>query len=228
MLVRSVADAVALVRQEIGVEIAGTPEQVQDAYRLRHQVYCVEHGYEDGAAGLETDAFDANARHALLRHLQSGEIVGTVRVVLPKPDAPNDSFPMQHLVDPALLDDVPLGSTAEVSRFAISKHRRDISRSSVALMRVGLMRGITQISWQAGMTHWFAVMEPTLHRLLQTTGVHFHGVGPLVEHHGLRQPSYANIGVLLDRMAEEQPTIWNYITNAGAWCPWASHRLIAA
>jgi N-acyl-L-homoserine lactone synthetase len=228
MLVGSIADAVSLVQQEIGVELADTPEQIREAYRLRHQVYCIEHGYEDGASGLETDTFDTNARHVLLRHLQSGEIVGTVRVVLPKPEALNDSFPMQRLVDPSLLDAVPLDSTAEVSRFAISKHRRDISRSSVGLMRVGLMRGIAQVSFQEGMTHWLAVMEPTLHRLLQATGVYFDRVGSLIEHHGLRQPSCANIGMLFDRMAAEQPVTWNYITNGGAWCPWMSQRRVAA
>ena len=43
---------------------ADTPELIRQAQRIRHQVYCVENGFEksseefEGSEGLETDEFD--------------------------------------------------------------------------------------------------------------------------------------------------------------------------
>src|SRR3954454_1724840 len=40
----------------------------------------------------------------------------------------------------------------------------------------------------AGLTHWCALMEPSLVRLLYATGVHFAPLGPMVDAYGRRQP----------------------------------------
>src|SRR3954451_14869154 len=41
-------DAIALVKQELIVEVARTPEQILDAKQLRYRVYCEERGFEPG------------------------------------------------------------------------------------------------------------------------------------------------------------------------------------
>src|SRR6185312_8248154 len=155
------------------------------------------------------------ARHVVLQQRQTGRVVGTVRLVMASSKAPYESFPMQRLCAPSVLPRVPIMTTAEISRFAISKDRGGMSQAAVSLMRLGLVQGIIRLSSEAGLTDWFAVMERSLLRLLQSTAMHFQAVGPLVEHHGVRQPAYANISKLLSRMRREQPQIWNFVTEGG-------------
>jgi N-acyl amino acid synthase of PEP-CTERM/exosortase system len=95
-------------------------------------------------------------------------------------------------------------------------------------MRLGLVQGLVRLSDQAGVTHWFAVMERTLLRLLQSTAIHFHPVGPLVEHHGVRQPAYTHLGAMLSRMRLEQPQVWDFITEGGRLGQSATDYLLAA
>jgi N-acyl-L-homoserine lactone synthetase len=213
----SFAEAILAFEEEFAVELVNTPEIAQEAFRLRHQVYCLERGYEPDRGGVEVDEFDANARPVLLRRRSTGEVVGTVRLVLFSPGAVESSFPMQRVCEAPLLSDLPLSTTAEVSRFAISKQRRGANRAGDALMRLALIRGLVQVSYEIGITHWCAVMERTLLRLLQSSGIHFQPLGPLVEYHGLRQPSAGNLDAILDRMKREQPTIWHFVTAGGSF-----------
>jgi N-acyl-L-homoserine lactone synthetase len=208
-------DAFAAVRNEVTIQVADTPELVREAHRLRYQVYCVERNYEAGQAGLEIDEFDERARHVVLCQRRTGEVVGTARLVLPCPTALQDSLPVQRVCDPTLLPRIPLATAAEVSRFAICKDRRGLSPAAVSLMRLGLVQGLVRLSDEAGLAHWFAVMERTLLRLLRSSAIHFQPVGPVVEHHGLRQPAYIHVGAMLSRMRREQPKIWDFITEGG-------------
>jgi N-acyl-L-homoserine lactone synthetase len=203
------------LRESFIVERADTPDLIHEAHRLRHQVYCVERGYEAGEDGLEIDAFDARAHHAVMRHRDSGEVVGTVRLVLPSIAGIGDCFPMQSVCDASLLRHLPIPTTAEISRFAISKRRRDGAGDSSAVMRLGLMQGIVLLSGELGITHWCAMMEPSLLRLLQVSAIHFDPVGPLVDFHGMRQPSVGNVDGILDRMAREAEEVWEFITDSG-------------
>jgi N-acyl-L-homoserine lactone synthetase len=216
MFISSIVPAVEMIRDEFTIEIANTSERAFEAYRLRNQVYCRERGYFADEAGLETDEFDVRSHHALLRVNSSGEVVGTVRLVLSSPEKPQDSFPMQHVCS-SLLPYVPLRSTAEISRFAISKERR--TSLPVPMMRLALMKGILRLSTELKLTHWCAIMEPPLLRLLQATAIHFRPIGPLVDHHGLRQPCFNGIDAVMARIEEEQPVIWNFLTDYGAIWP---------
>ena len=200
---------------EFAVEIVDSARQLEEAYRLRYQTYCVERGFEASTTGLEIDDFDHRARHVILRHRRSGEAAGTVRLVVPDPEAPLNSLPMQRLCEAHHLQSLPISSTAEISRFAVPKQSRNMAGASAALMRLGLMRGILKMSRELDLTHWCAVMERSLLRLLKSTAMHFHPAGPLIEHHGARQPSYANIEKILARIHREQTAIWDYVTELG-------------
>ena len=122
---------------------------------------------------------------------------------------------MQRLCNTDLLRMLPLASTGEISRFAISKELRDAGCAGNALLRLGLMQGILRLSVGMGITHWCAVMEPTLLRLLRVSGIHFQSLGPAIEHHGLRQPSFGCIGTVLARIKRERPAAWDYFTDGG-------------
>lgn len=221
-----IAEAVAVVKEEFLIEIADTPELTEEAYRVRHQVYCIERGFEAGDKGFETDEFDVRAPHVVIRNRASGDVVGTVRLVLPSLEAPRSSFPMQSACDAPLLHHIPLRTTAEISRFSLSKDRRARSVFSAGLMRLGLMQGIVRLSGNFGLTHWCALMEPSLLRLLRSTAIHFHPLGAMVEHHGIRQPSYGSINDILGRMNQEQPVVWDFITGNGRF--WSQGAALVA
>ena len=120
--------------------IADTPELLREAHELRYRVYCLEmSGFEDPKEhpdGLEKDAYDVSSVHGLLIHRASRQATGTVRLVLPRIDAPEHSFAIQSVTDhPALKDPCEFPhTTAEVSRFCIS---RQSSCSSVAGLKFG-------------------------------------------------------------------------------------------
>jgi len=202
--------------QPFTIEIVTTPRQLHEVFRLRHQVYCVERGYEPGDDGEETDEYDPRSRHVLLRHTSDGEVVGTVRIVASNRANPGDSFPTQRLCEPSLLRQLPLATTGEVSRFAISKQRR-MGCTDAILLRLALVRGLVQISSEMGLTHWLAVMERSLLRLNERNAIYFDPIGPLVSYHGIRQPSSAALVQMLGRVRAEQFPTWDFLTAGGRW-----------
>ena len=208
------ADAFAAASKELVVEVATTPEQILEAKRLRYTVYCEERNFLPGENGIEEDEFDSHSRHILVRSRATGEVFGTVRVVLSKADG-TVSFPMQNVCEPHVLRSVPFAGTAEISRFAVKRDRTGISPAASALMRLYLIQGIVQVSGELGLTHWCATMERTLIRLLRSTGIYFQALGEPIEYHGLRQPAVWPLSSGFAQMHNEQPHIWNFLTNNG-------------
>lgn len=223
-------------------QLANTDELRDSAYRLRYRVYCIENPFEDPAAnpdGREVDAFDQHSAHSLLVYRPTGLPAGTVRLVLPRADCPHDSFALQRVCQDPLLRDserFPVHKTAEVSRFCISKEFRrrlgdescgdgehadtpemsvDEERRILPHLSLGLIESLVRMSVRNGITHWCAVMEPTLLRLLTRLGIHFDPIGPLIEYHGRRQPCYIPLEKLLPRAKRERPDVWDVITRGG-------------
>ncbi|MBL8838994.1 MAG: PEP-CTERM/exosortase system-associated acyltransferase [Alphaproteobacteria bacterium] len=218
-------------QQHFRVVMADTADLRNESFRLRHKVYCVEHGFLDALDhpdGRERDEYDSHSLHALLQHQETGRFIGTVRLVLPRPRAERYVMPMAGLCgDPRFLSGrlLPLASTAEVSRFAISHElRRELmaggascaQQRRVAMnLTLGLMTGVLQLSVAAGITHLCAVMEPALLRLLARQGISFAPLGPLVEYHGLRQPAYGLVRQIVDDLRETHPEHWDIVTDDG-------------
>jgi N-acyl amino acid synthase of PEP-CTERM/exosortase system len=225
---------------------ADTPELVEAALRLRYQVYCVEHPFENPAEhpdGLERDPYDAQSVHCLLIHRPTGLVAGTVRLVLPWRNAGPWDLPILATCDhPTLFDErtLPRARTAEISRFAISKDFRrraeDVSgpagipgsspidaRRVIPHIALGLMKAVVWMSHQHQATHLCAVMEPALLRLLGRFGMSFTPLGPLVDYHGKRQPCYAPLDHLLRGIHDRDPEVFDLLTDAGRY-----HQLSAA
>jgi N-acyl amino acid synthase of PEP-CTERM/exosortase system len=206
---------------------ANTLERVRIAQRVRFQVYCIENPHEKcvDPNGLESDEYDAHAVHSLLIHRASDTALGTVRLILPLPDAPGRSFAVQRIMDVDALSEfqrLPLRTMGEVSRFSISRQFRRAAEASVGapfignsgpLMRLGLIQALVQMSAHHGITHWCAAMEPTLLRMLAAMGIRFRPVGPLVEYHGIRQPCYCVVSDILKSVRDERPTFWSVLTD---------------
>jgi N-acyl amino acid synthase of PEP-CTERM/exosortase system len=221
---------------------AGSSALIRIAQAIRYQVYCLERKFENEAEhdnGLECDDFDPQAVHALIFHRPTSEAIGTARLI---PLSGMDMLqPIRQLLHDNGLrarDHVPLATTAEVSRFAISNkfRRRGGDDAGVApecrssLPCLGLIQELVRQSRARGLTHWAAVMEPKLLRMLAAMGIHFTPVGPLVSHHGLRQPSYCNLSEMLERLKAERPEHWMVVTQGGALVPqqWAQQARRAA
>lgn len=224
-------DLYARFKDSFRAVIADTPALVGHALALRYQVYCVERHFEDPQAhpdGLERDALDASSIHTLLLFSGEAEPIGTARLILPLPGA---ELPIENLlrqIAPAYQAEFPVESTGEVSRFLISKSHRqravNIARSErmaggsdlyTFLPCLGLVQALLRASVAVGTTHWAAVMEPKLLRLLAALGIHFHSVGPLVSHHGIRQPSYCGLEEMLAQLLQEKPAHWAIVTDDG-------------
>lgn len=205
------------------------PDVLQLAHRLRYQVYCVEKRFEeaaDYADQLERDEYDAHAAHGVLVDRLTQEPVGTVRLILPVPNAPNESLPMQRVCQSSMLKNLlPLKSTAEISRLGISRQcAGDTARASALrhrasrhspLMRLGLMQMAVRMSVQNGITHWCAIIEPTMIRMMAAIGIYAQPIGRLVEYHGWRQPCFCNLADALRDAKRDRPAFWEVLTDGG-------------
>ncbi len=187
----------------------------QAVYRIRHEVYCRDLGWEPVRDdGLEQDEFDAQSIHCLLRRKGTGEPVGCTRLILRRPGPGSEPLPFEHhcdkalhrhLVDPAAL---PPEQQAEVSRLAVMRNyrqRKGEQDSAVALsdddfasrgpqsrfpyIPVGLYLGVASIAQRLGREYVFVLTEPRLARHFSRIGFAIDTVGDAIEHRGLRAPS---------------------------------------
>jgi N-acyl amino acid synthase of PEP-CTERM/exosortase system len=218
---------------------ADTPDLLRQAHQLRYQVYCVENAFEDpsrGRDGLEFDEFDSHSVQAILFHRLSSRTVGTIRLVLHEPGARCGTLPIHRVCKDARLCDpefLPLETTAELSRFAISKAFRQRCddaqygrayepeeliadpRRVIPHITLGLMAVALQMGNLHGVENVCAVMELPLLRLLARFGLYFKLIGEPVEYHGWRQPCYANVEELIAGVEAERPDVWEVITDCG-------------
>ena len=201
--------------QGLRVEIARTARAVREAQALRHRVFCQERHIFQVEFGrtTESDEFDPRAVHVLIRDEEDDEVVATSRVVTASSEPGALCLPMQRYCSPSLFRDLPMASVGEISRFAISKHARSRSGAAGPLLRLGLLQGILHVSLEMGLTHWCALMERSLIRLLGATGVHFEPLAPMVEACGLRQPSVATISHALAHGRWQKPEYYRLVSS---------------
>jgi N-acyl amino acid synthase of PEP-CTERM/exosortase system len=226
--------------QSCDVRPAAVAEEIDQCLRLRYQVYCLENPFEDPAVHAserETDRYDCHSIHSLLRHKPTGQPIGTVRLILPRLGVPQGSLPIQTLCPGARFANparIPWAGTAEVSRFCISKAARqrcfgppgsdgrlaDGDKELMPLFTLGLIRGLVEMSAKHNIRHWCIVVEPALLRFLKRLGLSFELLGPMVEHHGQRQPCHADLNRLLTQCQTLRPDVWAVITDEGRlWAP---------
>jgi hypothetical protein len=55
--------------------------------------------------------------------------------------------------------------------------------------------------------------------MLASMGVRFHPIGPLISHHGLRQPSFCYLPDMLRDLARTKPDHWAVVTDRGQLAP---------
>ena len=196
----------------------------------------------------EFDNFDCRSAHAIIRHRPSGNTAATLRLVLPDPDNLQILFPIEtHCSDYArlvssLLRGVPRHSIAEISRFAISKdfkrrfgeagtvagigpdHEKYLGKDLggkrvIPHLILGLFAAVFRMSVERNITHWYAVMDLSLLRLLSRFGIDFIPVGDMVDYHGLRQPCFGIVEEAVNKLWTKHLDAWKLVTLDGAIWP---------
>ncbi len=130
----SQTDVSSTFNSVFSVQLATSPETINEVFKLRYQVYCIDRPFEDPncfADKREHDAYDPRSVHGLIRHRISGDSVAAVRLVMAG-DHPNDrDFPMEapciHRMDAraqTAIADAPREQIAEISRMAVSREFR--------------------------------------------------------------------------------------------------------
>lgn len=116
------------------VQLATSPEIINEVFELRYQVYCIDRPFEDPACFAdkrEHDAYDTRSVHALIRHRMTGDSVAAVRLVMAGDNPERADFPMEgpcvHFMDQPARDAIAgahRGHVAEISRMAVSREFR--------------------------------------------------------------------------------------------------------
>ena len=221
--------------------IPATSEELKtEVYKLRYQVYCVENNFEnpeDYPDEMEFDEYDRHSIHYLIRHRNLGIYIATTRIILSDDSNPERLFPVEahsRIDNVNLLKTIPRHNLAELSRFCVSKgfkrrknerqlltstdsdselpYRKEVQRRSSHLT-LALFACAIKMSSENNIHYWYAIMEPALMRVFSALGVHFVGIGPLVDYHGLRQPCVIKIDDLLDSVAKKDLNYWNMLVH---------------
>jgi N-acyl-L-homoserine lactone synthetase len=121
------ADLIDLFNRYFEVVYADTPEKKRECYRLRYEVYCKEAvipGFDasDYPNGEERDEYDERSLHCLLVHKATSVNAGTVRIILPDPNSPDERFPVEKVAGDFFTGDMRV--QANVSRARIGEISR--------------------------------------------------------------------------------------------------------
>lgn len=220
---------------------AALDEALQDeAFRIRHEVYCEDLGFEPlRPDGRETDAYDAHSIHCLLRTVGSPhQRVGCARVVLTDPQDRSAPLPFERacaatldrtIIDPAAL---PRDRIGEVSRLAVHRtyrRRKGEERSSVnniddrdfgtkeqprfPYIPVGLYMGTIAVAARRGIDTLFVLTEPRLASHFAKLGVKITRIGDPIEHRGTRIPSMIDVRDVIDNMRLLMKPLWREVAS---------------
>ena len=217
-----------------------SPELVRRCQRLRYTIFCKEYSILDSTnyeQHVEADIYDKRSVHGILRYRRTQTDIATVRIILCDKQQPHSPFPIESfdILRRKLRDQnwrVPRQVLGEISRFCVlryfrrrrgeSQHLHGISDAFCdydwhALNRwyphitLGLFRLVVQLSRKNGVHYWYAVMEPSLIRVLSRVGIEFTPVGPLVEYNGLRQPCVGYVDDILAGIDRQRPEVLEFI-----------------
>lgn len=208
----------------------------EQVFRVRHSVYCEDLGWEPVRAnGLETDAFDPQSIHCLLRHVPTGAMVGTTRLILADDD-PSHELPVEsscrdtinrQLLDPRVLPRLQVG---EVSRLAVARQFRQRkgeaetaggvseddfmprgAMSRFPFIPVALYMGAAAVAQRLGREYVLVLTEPRLALHFSRIGFDIQKIGEGIEHRGLREPSLLRTSKVIAGLRPLIQPIWSIV-----------------
>jgi N-acyl-L-homoserine lactone synthetase len=188
-----------------------TEEELNDVFKVRYMVYCLERGYEkpeDYPNGFESDEYDPYSIHFIV-YVDSLPI-GTARLILRNPF----DFPIErycHVDMKSICTDT--SKVAEISRLAVSSEVTKGCSIKKTLIMFNLIREIYLTTKVLNIEYVFAAMGKGLERMLKKCGIMFLNIGDPVEYHGIRIPYYAHIDELMSGLSQNQMDIFQFLSS---------------
>lgn len=202
---------------------AYTDELRNEAFRIRHQVYCEDLKFEsERTSKLETDDYDAHSLHLLIRFIKTNEFVGCTRIILPQSDASGYSLPFEKMcaatLDRSIIKSLPRDCIGEVSRLAVIsrfRRRRGDIKASVTIsdedygtieqprfpfIPIGLYVGTIELARVHGVNYLFMLTEKRLASHFERLGANVQFIGDSIDHRGRRIPLMLNINEIINNM----------------------------
>jgi len=203
--------------------IANTDELRSDVYRLRYQVFCEKLGYcMDHRDGLESDEYDRDSLHVLLRERAAQIPLGCFRLVMPQRSGriwlPFDLYGVPH-VDRSLFNwnHVNHARSVEVSRLALNAPSDRLAEHankgvSTPFLATALFYAVTAMVVRLNVENVFMVIEPCLGRLTARFGIKLDQISPPFEYYGQRA-AFTTTGLRMNAESLTLKTPWRRLYN---------------
>ena len=191
---------------------------LQESFRLRYQVFCLEKcllGSDYCKDGLEFDEYDKHSLHSLIRYKPTHAYIGSVRLICVDPNNINKPFPIEKVAANNFihnifdLQELPRHQTAEISRITILPEFRP------KLAVLSLLRAIFKMCNENSLTHLYAAMETRMQRILVRIGINFFPISPIIQYHGERQCFFGVVDDIIAELYRTHPVIWEAVTDSG-------------
>ncbi|EGD56942.1 GNAT family N-acetyltransferase [Gordonia neofelifaecis] len=131
------------------VLVSENPSDIEDAQRLRYDVFNNEPGYSDGIgdvdSGRDADGFDEYCEHMLVRHMPTGALVGCARVLPPPRAIAAGGWYSATEFDLAELEGIR-GETVEMGRAVVDPAHR--SGSVTAMLWAAVLNYLEEGSYR--------------------------------------------------------------------------------
>jgi N-acyl amino acid synthase of PEP-CTERM/exosortase system len=219
------------------IERAVSGELRDEAFRIRHAVYCEELAFEPVRPDRrERDEHDAHAEHILIRTVQTGVAVGCARVIIPP--AEDYSLPVERSVEwkakRPLLDLHGRPRIAELSRLAVvpqfrrraGEQGRPIALSDADFgtsmqprfphIPVGLYLGALAVAYERSIAALVVLTEPRLASHFGRLGVRLAQLGPPIEFHRWRAPYIMQVPEIVGALPAVVRALYGVIQGAVA------------
>ena len=199
----------------------------EEAFKIRHNVYCEELAFEDiKEGGQEKDEFDDQSVFSLIKHKPSDAYTSCVRMVKIQQEGqilPIEKFCLDSITNeelhPSRFKRSELG---EISRLAVKadfrRRKTDKFKGSATgaieentysevelrcfpFIAIGLYMAAATMAIDLGVKHVYVMMEPRLARSMKFVGIKFQPLGEPIEYHGLRAPYYINPEIFLSNLS---------------------------
>lgn len=220
-------------------QIAVNKKLQEEAFKIRHTVYCEELAFEEiKEGGQEKDEFDKQSIFSLIKHKPTNNYTSCVRLVqiLQKEQLlPIEKYCLDSITDEKLHPrNFNRNEICEISRLAVKADFRrrktdkfkgsgtgaieETTYSEVELrcfpfIAIGLYMAAATMAIESGLKHVYVMMEPRLARSMKFVGIKFQPLGAPIEYHGLRAPYYINPEIFLSNLSPGFKHLYKVIEN---------------
>ena len=215
-------------------------DSLQDeAYGVRHKVYCEELGFEPVREDhRERDEYDDRAVHVLVKSVKFDRYAGCARIVRVDPGDPLSRLPVEktceHTIERGIVDPtrLPRERIGEISRLAVTsefRRRKGEETTPIAIsqadfgvaqmprfpyLQVGLYLGAIALAKRLGLETLFVLTEPRLANHFARLGVKIRQIGGPVEHRGERVPSMMSVTAIEANLPRPVRPLYEMISDA--------------